>query len=93
MSDSSNHFHFITAPSLRPDGSGALTRVVYCGRQLEVEMPIESPTVADVVDLLLVMPPDAPFKLGAALQGVKENVLSIALDTLGCVRVSALPLH
>ena len=34
-------------------------------------MQIE-PTVADVVDLLLDMPSDAPFKLGPALQGVKE---------------------
>lgn len=56
-------------------------------------MPIENPTVADVVDLLLDMPPDAPFKIGLSLPDIKLDVLNIDLDALGCVRVSAVPLH
>lgn len=56
-------------------------------------MPIESPTVADVVELLLDMPPEAPFKLGFPTQGTKDDVFNIALDALGCVRVSTVPLH
>jgi hypothetical protein len=56
-------------------------------------MPLENPTVADIVDFLLDLPPDAPFKVDVAVLACKGDVLNINVDERGCVWLSGATLQ
>jgi hypothetical protein len=56
-------------------------------------MPLQNPTVADIMDALSEMPPDAPFRIDLAVANAKEDVLRVDLDILGHVWLSGEPIQ
>lgn len=54
---------------------------------------LQNPTVADIMDALSEMPPDAPFRLDLAVKNAKEDVLRVDLDMLGRVWLAGVPIQ
>lgn len=54
-------------------------------------MPLQQPTVAQVIELLQTLPADAPFRVDTAMMQGREDIVHIDQDVLGCVWVSGDP--
>jgi hypothetical protein len=54
----------------------------------EEAMPLQKPTVAEVIAILQDMPPDAPLRVETAETPGREDMIHIDLDALGRVWVS-----